>query len=804
MKLSPILLALTALSFASAVQAAPALPPAIVKLQPNYVIAGGGQFMITVNAHNLEQGTTVRWNGTVLATHRTAVQQVIAIVPAADIAAAATVSITLADAAGTSSAATFTVIELAPVVTGIQPASITAGILTVRGSHFVSSSVIVFDGVSMPTSFVNASTLTTNLSQAMIDTGQSANISVFSPPPGGGSSNVLQIAGVNPLPVLSTVSPNTFDVYEGSISVFLTGSGFMPGTTVYWNGTALSTRYASQNSVTAMVPASLFATVPSMAPIVTAVNPSPGGGVSGALTVTENCNPPVLRGSPLYSVPLDITASAAEQSVQIYFAGVVPLADMSALWNGSSLTVQSASTLYGLITAVTVLVPATDVVGGGTAEVTVADVCGSSAPLTADITIPTPAIASVSPGGAFGIVGSSSVTLTLTGSGFLPGATVSLDGSSRATTYVSSSEVQATLTASDVATMGSHALTAINTGIGATDSAAYNYTVGYSVTDISSLTVGDLVWDPVRQVFYAGANVTSATFPNSIVTIDPLEGQVIASQAVSPAPDVLAISDDGSYLYGASENGTVQRYTLPSLTLDISWSLGTWRFLTNYAEAISTVPGAPHALTVDVKPQGMVAIYDDGVERANTSAQYAFLSDDVAYINDSIGWKPDGSGFFMGDFSSTGGLYDFGVDSSGISLIEDYPGIIPTTPTLPYVRGVHFDAATGYVFTDNGEVIDPSDGAVITKLTPPPAAESGFPTGVALDDTSGLIYMGYIVLGNEVLVSYDLYSYAMVNTITIPVLNIVFQPLLTRWGLHGLALTNRFGDIYILQGDFVQ
>ena len=62
-------------------------------------------------------------------------------------------------------------------------------------------------------------------------------------------------------------------------------------------------------------------------------------------------------------------------------------------------------------------------------------------------------------------------------------------------------------------------------------------------------------------------------------------------------PNVLAMSDDGQFLY-AGVNGSVQRFTLPALT-DINYALGS-DFLghPHVALDIQVAPGAPHTTAV--------------------------------------------------------------------------------------------------------------------------------------------------------------------------------------------------------------
>ena len=106
--------------------------------------------------------------------------QIVATIPAADIATAGTVNVTVTNPAGggTSNAQTFTINNPAPTATSLSPTSATAGgaafTLTVNGTGFVSTSVVKFNGAAKTTTFVNATQLTAAITAADIATAGTA------------------------------------------------------------------------------------------------------------------------------------------------------------------------------------------------------------------------------------------------------------------------------------------------------------------------------------------------------------------------------------------------------------------------------------------------------------------------------------------------------------------------------------------------------------------------------------------------------------------------------------------------------
>ena len=90
-----------------------------------------------------------------------------------------------------------------------------------------------------------------------------------------------------PQPVLDGISPASAMVGSGDLSMAVTGSGFVAGSVVRWNGADLATSYAGDAELSAVVPAGNLAAVQTAQ--VTVFTPAPGGGTSSVLVffVTE-------------------------------------------------------------------------------------------------------------------------------------------------------------------------------------------------------------------------------------------------------------------------------------------------------------------------------------------------------------------------------------------------------------------------------------------------------------------------------------------------------------------------------------
>jgi len=84
----------------------------------------------------------------------------------------------------------------------------------------------------------------------------------------------------NPVPFLNPLLPSAGVPGGSTLTLMVTGTGFVSGSVVDWNGAALTTTFVSNSKLSATVPSADLAT-PATATI-TVVSPAPGGGVSNA------------------------------------------------------------------------------------------------------------------------------------------------------------------------------------------------------------------------------------------------------------------------------------------------------------------------------------------------------------------------------------------------------------------------------------------------------------------------------------------------------------------------------------------
>ncbi len=227
--------------------------PQITALAPQFVSIGNPAFPLTVSGSNFVSGSKVRWNGSDRVTTFVSTTQLRANILAADVATAGTVPVTVFNPDGSlSNAVTFEIRGPQPAIISLSPSWGIAGgpsfTLIVDGSNFVSGSKVRWKGSDRATSFISGTELQASISAADIAGAGTAGVTVYTPPPGGGTSNAINF---DILPVLTSLTVNPSSVVGGSPSTgTVTLSGPAPA-----GGAVVS--LSSDNTLAATVPASV-------------------------------------------------------------------------------------------------------------------------------------------------------------------------------------------------------------------------------------------------------------------------------------------------------------------------------------------------------------------------------------------------------------------------------------------------------------------------------------------------------------------------------------------------------------------
>lgn len=472
-----------------------------------------------------------------------------------------------------------------PVLTTIAPAKATVGspgpTITLTGKKFVARSVAQLDGAPLPTTYVSATELTATLPTAKLAATGTLKVSVGTSAPGGGVSAALPFAVENPAPTATALAPLSVVAGSPDTNVTVTGTGFVTGAMVTFGGTPLATTLNSATSLTAVVPAAKLATAGSFD--VAVKNPTPGGGTSAAISFTvSNPNVTVTAINPT-------TANVGSAGFTLSVSGTGFVAASKVLFNGVALT-----TTFVSATQVTAAVPAASLAAVGDFPVAVSSPPpggGVSAPMTFRVTYPTPALASISPTSA--TAGSAPVQITATGTDFFPASQITFDGAAAATTYVSNTQLKATLSAAQLAAAGTINVRVVTPAPGGGTSTAIAFTINNPAPTVASVAPSAVaVGAPNTTIIVTGTGyvgssvvrVNGAPIATTYMSATQLQAVVPAAQLTAPATLAITVqngapgggtSNAGNLVVGCNTAGVDVTLGAVGATTTVTSSFGT-------------------------------------------------------------------------------------------------------------------------------------------------------------------------------------------------------------------------------------
>jgi hypothetical protein len=355
-------------------------------------------------------------------------------------------------------------------------------------------------------------------------------------------------------PTITSAAPASADQGAPSLNVTIAGTNFVSGATPAFVGTGItvnSTTYVSATRLTANITIATSATTGSRN--VTVTNPD-GDVATGTNAFTVNAAPTATSLSPSAR-----GQGAANQTITISGTNFDAGAALSASFSGTGITVNS--TTYVSATQLTANISLAGTAATGLRTLTVTNGDGSTATATNAFTVDAgPAMTGGGPTSAD--QGATNLSLTITGTNFGSGATVSFSGTGitvNSTTYVSATQLTANITISTSASTGSRSVTVTNSDAGTeTIPGAFTVNSAPTVTSTSpsaadqgatsyNVTISGTGFDSGTQLATSfsgtGITVNSTTY----VSATQLTANVtIAVAAATGARNVLITNGDGS------------------------------------------------------------------------------------------------------------------------------------------------------------------------------------------------------------------------------------------------------------------
>ena len=149
--------------------------------------------------------------------------------------------------------------------------------------------------------------------------------------------------------------------------------------------------------------------------------------------------------------------------------------------------------------------------------------------------------------------GGAGFTLTVNGTGFVSGSVVNWNGSARATTFVSSSKLTASIAASDIAKAGTASVTVANPAPGGGTSNSVSFPIAPASTSVSfsgaNYTVGTSPWEVAVGDFNGDGKLDLAVTNNADSTVSILVGsgdgsfKALATVATGQSPQGITAAD---------------------------------------------------------------------------------------------------------------------------------------------------------------------------------------------------------------------------------------------------------------------
>jgi uncharacterized protein (TIGR03437 family) len=221
-----------------------------------------------------------------------------------------------------------------PALASISPNAADIGsanfTLQVTGSGFLANSVVRWNGTAKPTTLVSATQLTAAISIADISQPGTSSVSVFTPSPGGGTSNFVAFTVNGSLPpLLVGIGPDHLTAGAPGGTLVVGGCYFAPNTVIRWNGSDRPTQpYVNNTGFPTLLRGGAFSacqnttllqaaiTASDLAAAgtaqVTVYTPPPGGGTSSAESIVILPLPILSAGQILNGASYGSTLVAGE------------------------------------------------------------------------------------------------------------------------------------------------------------------------------------------------------------------------------------------------------------------------------------------------------------------------------------------------------------------------------------------------------------------------------------------------------------------------------------------------------------
>ncbi|WP_129673389.1 IPT/TIG domain-containing protein [Candidatus Chloroploca sp. Khr17] len=165
-------------------------PGRAIHVNPTFTSVGNSDLTLTITGEGFTTGATALFNGAPLSTTVVSASQLSAVVPTEQLTTAGIFMVTAANPGFEAAPGDGLPFEVHNLVPTLDSASLTGTTLAVHGRNFAPDAEVMFNGRTVPTSWINADTLR-GTAPADELAAPDALVGVYNPGPGGGLSNLL-------------------------------------------------------------------------------------------------------------------------------------------------------------------------------------------------------------------------------------------------------------------------------------------------------------------------------------------------------------------------------------------------------------------------------------------------------------------------------------------------------------------------------------------------------------------------------------------------------------------------------------
>ncbi len=307
----------------------------------------------------------------------------------------------------------------------------------------------------------------------------------------------------------------------------------------------------------------------------------------------------------------------------------------------------------------------------------------------------------------------------------------------------------------------------------------------------------DIVYDSVTNRIYAAVR----TNPGSVVPVHPTTGVQDTAIVVGSNPAKLARSDDGQYLYVALDGqADVQRINLATQAVDLTIPLGSGSFGPRFAEDIHVLPGNAGAFAVSLRNQGSsprhegVAIFDGATPRGQMTAGHTG-SNRIEFSASST------TLYGYNNVTTEFGFRRMTVAAGGVTVTDVYDSFAPGGPLVTIGFGGDIKFGGGFIFTTNGQMIDPIARVQVAHPSGNPGPTFTLPGVFGHPAPDGALNRVFYLVNNGG--TWNVKAFDMGSRLEIgnaDIAGVTGTPgSLIRWGAKGLAFRTSDGQIFMVE-----